>query len=80
MPQTSILSVQSSAGGVATFRIRLVGARSPVYRREIVEALKTLRAITWNRVSGACCHRDSSPRDARWVTTARFGKVRRENG
>jgi hypothetical protein len=41
MPQTSILSVRSSAGGEATLRNLLVGARSSVYRREIVQALKT---------------------------------------
>jgi len=48
MSQTSIVSVQSSAGGVATLRNLLVGARSPVYRREI-EVLKTARADTLNR-------------------------------
>jgi hypothetical protein len=39
MPQKSILSVQSSAGGVARLSNLLVGARSSVYRREIVETL-----------------------------------------
>jgi hypothetical protein len=46
MPQTSILSVQSSAGGMATLRKLLVGARASAYRREIVAALKMSQTIT----------------------------------
>jgi hypothetical protein len=63
------------------FRIRLVGARSPVYRREIVEALKTFRAITSNRgflVLAAIAIRPLGMRGG--VLRRVFWKVRRENG
>jgi hypothetical protein len=73
MPQTSVLSAQGSAGGQARLRNRLVDARSSVYRREIVQALKASRGYRGFLMLAAIAI--CPPGDAWRGPTLRFWKV-----